>query len=177
MISALTHRKVLRVTPLAVLTRSACSAALLLFEPFTRFAPQGCEYCGVNGVHPQLVSAQFDNSGASLNLVFDRVTNEAAKNCSALLAPTTISALGTGATCIWQDNVTVLFGTGASLMPGDAFAIAANTKVASATAASAHAIGSLPVCAPASPLQPVAVLTVPTIVELCDDLVLDARSS
>lgn len=127
-------------------------------------------------------TAQFDDSGVTITVIFDRNTDRANLTgqflCSLIFDATTSTTFGAGAQCVFSDDRTVLvFPTSAAtILVGNTVAVLSTTKLMDMS--SAHvAVGSVSVCGPAEPLRPTAVISSPTVINTCDNLLLDSRSS
>lgn len=149
---------------------------------------------------PKLVSARLDAAGLVL-LAFSAPTNRfgapfpsgdfASEPCAAALAPASLAALGGGGAggcaCAWQSNSTLAVrpGPAATLQPGGAIALRSDgfglrTWDGSSAATSAPADLSATLETPAASSAaavPTAVVSAPSEVGPCTDLVLDGGAS
>ena len=139
---------------------------------------------------PRLVTAVFDDNGAGAAASFDVDTDRAgmtgAFRCERLFnntpraPPPALGALGDAPACVWVDarTVRITFGASATVLPGDTLRVLdgrLRSSFAGASLVTTNA--SAPIDTPRSPVAPVAAISAPDVLGLCDTLVLDAALS
>ena len=131
---------------------------------------------------PLIQRLQFRDTGAHIELEFDRVTNKARQpqpaSCLELIDATNVAAFGTASSCRWlsASMILVTLGPGATVLVGDTIAVKPGVILAhdeNSPASSSSAVLAIPANMPA----PVVTLTAPTTLGQCDDLLLDASGS
>ena len=133
---------------------------------------------------PIIARLQFRDTGAQIELEFDRPTNKGRQpqpaSCSALIGDDDVARLGTDdtATCRWQSWTTILItlGPGATVLVGDSIYVKPDVIVSYDENSFASSDGDV-LATPANIPVPVVTLAAPNVLGSCDDLLLDASGS
>jgi len=134
-------------------------------------------------VHPpQMVSAQMTSNLNAIMINFDQPTNrggvQGTASCAQFLVNATLELLGHGPVCTWitDMNFTMFLGSESSVL--EASLIMLKTDVVFNKQENSHgASGVLSLMMPSVLPSPVAILSAPSMVGLCDELLLDASAS
>lgn len=130
---------------------------------------------------PQISYGRFHPSGLSLLVKFDQdVAAPGALergNCAALLRDA--GPLGGGAKCYWQspDELYILLGSGASILPGDTISIFPGARLTGANLIGGQAAPSVVMVAPPTRIQPPLAIRGSTTVDRCSPMALHAVST
>jgi len=129
---------------------------------------------------PKLISSWFLASGAGAELVFDRATNRAGLtatfSCTSLLYGPAVDHFGEGATCSWPSTsvLRVRLSSDATVISGETFHIKSKMLKNSFAASTLYANNVTDrFYAPPSAVAPVAILSAPSTIGSCDDLLVD----
>jgi len=140
------------------------------------------------GDPPKVKTGRFANLLNSLVVTFDKSTDRASKSgtfaCTALLNMTSSvasSLFGSGSKCIFTSplKMEIIFGSGATVLPGDLITFKDNTLQSSAASASLFTTNeTFSVGLPSVPTIPKALLSASALkVGVCDDLTLDGSAT
>jgi hypothetical protein len=135
-----------------------------------------------SGPPPKIQSAYFTSAGGGAQITFDRFTNQGGYSgsflCYKLLYGDAVDHFGTNAYCSWSSStlLKVTFPSDATVLPGEYFWVK-NKKVASAapnsTLFTTNATAKF--LAKTTAVTPKVILTAPSVIGMCDDLLVDAR--
>jgi len=104
--------------------------------------------------YPEPSAARVRDDKAAITVFTSfATTSPLSSNCGELLTAQTISIIGTAPTCIWENpsNLTIYFGAGATLVPGDQITFLANSLPRFPDGASLPVQASVIVSGPLSP--------------------------
>ena len=130
----------------------------------------------------------MSNDGFSLSLYFTARTNrgvpeadagsEPDADCATYFDAATVARVGAEATCFWPSplHLEVLMGSTATLVPGEALTLKADT-IYNVNYSSMATQGTFTVAAPTAPESPVIYAEVPTSISACADVTVDASQS
>ena len=114
-------------------------------------------YAGV----PSMTKAQLSDTGALLNVEFDKVVDKSTlATCGAIFDSVSVQLLGTSPDCSWSDgrHLTITPGAGVTVVAGSSLTLKANAVKSGGEEYSKYASGSVSVSAPTNPVEPVSVI-------------------
>ena len=106
---------------------------------------------------PSLTKAQLSNTGALLNVKFDKdVDRSTLASCGAIFDSASVQLLGTSPDCSWSDgrHLTITPGAGVTVVAGSSLTLKADAVKSGGEKYSKYASGSVSVSAPTSPEEP-----------------------
>ena len=135
-----------------------------------------------NVAAPVLVSAVLSNSLLQIEVKFDTNVSPSGSSdfiCGSVFSGSTVGKFGEGASCSWvkSNAISVRLGQGATMVTGDSISLLPTNGIRRCPTSSNTAQGSVVLQAPVQAVTPVAVLSGPSTIGVCDNLVLDASLS
>ena len=110
---------------------------------------------------PTLTSAQFSDTGALIDVVFNKdVDRSSLARCDGIFESATVLLLGTSPVCSWSDgrHLTISPGTSPSILPNNTLTLKADAVKCRGELYSKYASGSAIVGDPANPVQPKSII-------------------
>ena len=110
---------------------------------------------------PTLTTAQFSDTGALINVVFNKdVDRSSLARCDDIFESASVLLLGTSPDCSWSDgrHLTISPGTSTQILPDNRLTLKADAVKRGGELYSKYATGSVNVDSPANPEWPVAVI-------------------
>ena len=110
---------------------------------------------------PNMTKAQLSDTGALLNVEFDKVVDKSTlATCGAIFDSVSVQLLGTSPDCSWSDgrHLTITPGAGVTVVAGSSLTLKANAVKSGGEEYSKYASGSVSVSAPTNPVEPVSVI-------------------
>ena len=110
---------------------------------------------------PSMTKAQLSDTGALLNVEFDKVVDKSTlATCGAIFNSVSVQLLGTSPDCSWSDgrHLTITPGAGVTVVAGSSLTLKANAVKSGGEKYSKYASGSVSVSAPTNPEEPQSVI-------------------